>query len=116
MRALLAGPLAVIGMVMLLLSLPISLPLGLIWGAWQDGRQRSVADRTCCVRCGNILGTAALLAADAAYIAEIGARRRQYQHGTVTVLRRADARCTECGAAYAWDRRRHLLRPLEETR
>ena len=114
MRALVAGPLTVFAMVALLQSLPASLPLAFMLGAWQDRRQRSVADRTCCVRCGHVLGTAALQAADVAHIAEFGAMQRQYPHGRVTVLRRADARCTGCGAAYAWERRHHLLRLLKE--
>ncbi len=116
MRAILAGPLAVLGMLVLLLSLPVSLPLGFIRGARQDRRQRSAANETCCIRCGHILGAASLRAADAAHIAEIAAMRRQHPHGTVTVLRRADARCTGCGAPYVWDRHQHQLRPVEAAR
>lgn len=114
MRASLAGPLTALGMIALLLSLPVSLPLGLILGAWQDRRQRSVAERTCCARCGHPLGAAAIQAADAAHIAELGTMQRQYPNCRVHIVRRADARCTQCGATYAWDRRQHLLRPLED--
>ena len=113
MPALLAGPLAILALVLMLLTLPVTLPLALAQGGWERRRQRIVADRTCCVRCGHVLGQAALHAANADHVAELGAMQRQFPNGRVNLPRQADARCTACGATYAWDRRRHLLRPLE---
>jgi len=114
MPALLAGPLAILALVLMLLTLPVTLPLALAWGGWKRRRQRSIIDRTCCIRCGHILGQAALQAADADHVAELGAMQQRFPNGLVNLLRRADARCTACGATYAWDRRRHRLRPLED--
>lgn len=115
MPALLAGPLAILALVLILLTLPVTLPLALAWGGWERRRQRIVADRTCCIRCGHVLGQAALHAADTDHIAALGAMQRQFPDGHVNLLRRADARCPTCGHTYAWDGRRQLLRPLEDT-
>lgn len=112
MSGLLTGPLVILALVAVLLTLPVSVPLALLWGRWERWRLRTVTGRTRCVQCGCILGRAALHAADAAHIAELEALHRQHPHCLVNVRRRSDARCKECDATYTWERGRYLLQPL----
>lgn len=114
MPALLVGLLAILAQVPILLSLPVTLPVAWALGGWERRRQRIVADWTCCIQCGHVLEQDALHATDTDHVAALGAMQRQFPNGLVNLLRRVDARCSACGCTYAWDRRRQLLRPLED--
>ena len=113
MPALFAGPLAVLGMLLLLVTLPVTGPLAALL-AWRERTGlRQAAARTRCTRCGTLLGMAAPDASDAAHIADLGAMQREHPTHHVYIVRRSQARCTACGADYAWDRRSRTLHLLD---
>lgn len=104
MLTLLAGPLAVLALVLLLLTLPVTAPLSAIFIWWGSRRLRAAADGTCCVRCGHVLGQAALNAADA-HRAALGKLQCQHPNGLVN---------SPVGCCYiAWIARAMLLRRRE---
>ncbi len=96
----LAGPLLLLGMMVLLVTLPITLPIVGLLEAIDARRRRRCAEQTACIRCGHVLGVAALTASDTAQRAEWakhaqpGVRYRR--------VRLAHARCCWCGADYTW--------------
>jgi len=107
--ALLAGPLLVLAMVLLLFTLPVTLPVVALLHKRDRARLRTAASRTQCVRCGHMLGPAALDAADAAEMEAMAALRRQHPYDRMRIVRRSDARCVICGTDYRWDERRREL-------
>ncbi len=112
MPALLAGPLAILGMLSLLALLPVVLPVAACLAWWDGHRLRRVAAASDCARCGHVLGTASLDASEAAHIAALGAMQREHPNHLVHVSRRSQARCTACGEDHAWDRRSLTFSPV----
>ena len=109
---LLAVPAAVGAMVLMLVTLPVSLPITLLLGRNDRRRLGAVAMVTPCSRCGTLLGPDAPAASDAAHMAALVEAQRRYPHHRVHVARRAQARCPGCGADYVWNgkcRTLHLL-------
>ena len=106
----LLGGLAVIGRMMLMLvTLPVTLPIALVLG-WNDSRRlRAAATMTPCSRCGTLLGPDAPAASDAAHIAALADMQRRHPNHLVHVARRTQARCRACGADYVWDGKRRAL-------
>ena len=101
-----AIPLAVGSVLLVLLTLPVSMPLIALFGAIDARRLRAAACRTPCGGCGQVLGTAALSAADAAWTVELAERHRRLPGLRLRVVRRCHALCTVCGARYGWTDRR----------
>lgn len=64
--ALLVGPLVILAIVVLLFTLPVTLPIAILLDKRDHARIRKAANEMRCVRCGHELGAAALDAADAA--------------------------------------------------
>lgn len=114
MPAMLAVPLTVLVGLLVLLTLPVSLPLIGLLHALDQRRLRAAAGKTQCVRCGQVLGPAALAAADEDLRAAWAAAHRQYPYAIVDIRRRASARCTACGAEYSWNARRRALHLLPD--
>ena len=114
MPAVFAIPLAVIAVLLVLFTFPVSLPLIALLNALDRRRLRVAAAAADCVRCGHRLGPEALGAADEAWMAEMADMHRRYPHGTVRVVRRIHAVCTSCGARYGWDERDRALELLPE--
>lgn len=111
----LLGGVGMIGAMMLMLfTLPVTLPIALLVGCIDDRRLRAVAIATRCNRCGTLLGPDAPAASDAAHIAALADMQRRYPLHLVRVGRRAQARCPACGADYVWDGRRRTLRLLAD--
>ena len=105
---LLAGPLLILAMVVMLLTLPATLPIAILLGNFDRGRLRKAASAMRCVRCGHELGAAAL---EAAATAATEARQQQRPfHGYLRLAPRPDARCVGCGLFYRWNSH---LRTLE---
>ena len=109
----LLGGLAVIGgMIVMLVTLPLTLPIALVFD-WNGRRRlRAAATVTPCGRCGTLLGPDALVASDAAHMAELVEAQRCHPLHHVHVARRAQARCRACGADHVWDGKRRTLHLL----
>ena len=111
---LLAVPAAIGAMLLMLVTLPVSLPISLLLG-WNGRRRvRAVARVTRCVRCGFLLGPDAPEVSDAAHMTALADAQRRYPGSRVHVARRAEARCPACGADYAWDGTHRALHVLAE--
>ena len=109
---LLAGLAAIGAMVLMLVTLPVTLPIALVVNWNGHRRLRAAATVSPCSRCGTLLGPDAPAASDAAHMAALADMQRRYPNHLVNVARRAEARCRTCGADYAWDAKRrafHLL-------
>ena len=114
MPALFAVPLAVLAVLLVLLTFPVSVPLIALANARDERRLRDAAGRTRCVRCGAALGPDALDAAEAAFRDRKAEMHRRFPHGIVNVFRSTHARCTVCGTEYGWDGRRRALHLLPD--
>ena len=106
--ALLAGPLLILAMVVLLLTLPVTLPIAILHGKLDRRRLCKAASAMRCVRCGHELGAAAL--ASAATAATEARQQQRPFHGFLRLAPRPDARCVGCGLFYRWNSQ---LRTLE---
>ena len=109
---LLAVPAAVGAMLLMLVTLPVSLPIALLLGANDGRRLRAAAVVTRCVRCGALLGQDAPAVSDAAHMAALAAMQRRHPNHLVHLARRSQARCRTCGADYVWDGKRRALHLL----
>lgn len=109
MPALLAGPLLIAAMVLLLFTLPITLPIVALLHKRDQGRLRVAACGMRCVRCDHLLGIASLDASDAAERERMAELHRLYPFHKLRIVRRSHARCVNCGTDYAWDERRRVL-------
>lgn len=102
--ALLAGPLLIAAMVVMLLTLPVTLPITILLGKLDRARLRKAATAMRCPRCGHELGAAALDAAAAASKASMKALHAQRPfHGFLRLAPRPAARCVGCGVFYRWN-------------
>ncbi len=101
---------------LLLATLPVSGPLLLALAAAlhaQDRRRlRAAADRTSCVRCGRLLGRAAVDAADVGWAAHMAELQRRHPLVFLRVVRFPYARCTARGTDYDWEVQSLSFRPL----
>ena len=103
-------------MAAMLCLLPVLLPLALA-ASWLDRRRmRGAASRTACLRCGQILGRAALERADEVWAAEM--RSMWDSHAGVRfqgrVVRTLYAICPACGARYGYDEDARAFRPAPD--
>lgn len=99
-----------IAMVLVLITLPVTLPIAALLQKRDLARLRIAACGMRCVRCDHVLGLAALDAADAADMERMAALHRQYPFDKLRVVRRSHARCVICGTDYLWDAQRRVLR------
>ncbi len=107
--------LGAIGATMLILvTLPVTLPVALL-SDWNGHRRlRAVATVTPCSRCGMLLGPDAPAVSDAAHIAALADMQRRHPYRHVYIVRRAQARCRACSADYVWDGKRRTLHLLAD--
>lgn len=107
------GLAVVFGLPLLVLSLPITLPAVALAGALDRKRLRTAARHTVCVRCGAVLGEAALRLADERWQAEAAPHP---PHTRLRVARRTArtllAICTVCGERYTFDPRKRSFPAL----
>lgn len=104
MPALLAGPLMFLAIVVMLFTLPVTLPIAALLHNRDRARLRKAACGMLCVRCGHGLGSAAVDAADAALKKAMEAFHQQHPFAVLRrPARRPDARCVVCGTDYRWD-------------
>lgn len=108
----LAVPLAVLAVLLVLLTFPVSLPLIALLHALDRRRLRAAASRTRCVRCSQILGQASLDAADAAWAVEMADMHRRFPGTRMRVVRHCHALCAACGMEYGWNEQNRTLQPL----
>ena len=102
--SLFAGPLLILAMVVMLLTLPVTLPIAGLLGKLDRARLRKAVSDMQCVRCGHELGATALQAADAAAKATMEARHEQWPYATFRRLApHPDALCVGCGLFYRWN-------------
>lgn len=104
---------AVVGATMLMLvTLPVTLPIASLIGRNDRRRLEAVASVTLCSRCGALLGPDSPASSDAAHMAVLAEVQRRNPTHRMHVARRTQARCPGCGADYVWDgksRTLHLL-------
>ncbi len=77
---LLALPAVIGAMVLMLVTLPVSLPIALLLGRNDRRRLGAVAMVTPCSRCGTLLGPDAAAASDAAHMTALAEAQRRYPH------------------------------------
>lgn len=109
-----AAPALIGAMLLMLVTLPVSLPVATLLNWNERRRLRTVAAATRCGCCGTLLGPGAPEVSDAAHIAALAKVQRRYPTHRVHVARRTQARCAACGADYVWDRVRRALSPLDD--
>ncbi|HEY0184365.1 MAG TPA: hypothetical protein VGC09_16260, partial [Rhodopila sp.] len=95
-------------MVVMLFSLPVTLPIAILLGKLDRGRLRRAASAMRCVRCGHELDAAALDAAATAAMETLHEPRPF--HGFLRLAPPPDARCVGYGLFYRWNSH---LRKLE---
>ncbi|RYF10856.1 MAG: hypothetical protein EOO40_04370 [Deltaproteobacteria bacterium] len=78
---------AILELVLILATLPISLPLAVLLEWRRTRRLNAAVAGTCCKRCGDVLGEAALAAAGADYKAKVAALHRRHPTSLVNLLR-----------------------------
>ncbi|MGI4943514.1 MAG: hypothetical protein ACRYHQ_23595 [Janthinobacterium lividum] len=106
---------AVIGaMILMLVTLPVTLPIALLLGRNDQRWLEAVARVTPCSRCGVLLGPDAPATSDVAHIAALAEMQQRYPNHLVHVGRRTQARCPACGADYVWDGKRRTLHLLAD--
>jgi hypothetical protein len=94
----------ILAMVVMLLTLPVTLPIALLLGKLDRARLRKAASAMRCVRCGHALGASALDAAAAASKEAMAALHAQRPfHGFLRLAPRPAARCVGCGVFYRWN-------------
>jgi hypothetical protein len=111
--------LAVTGLSLLLLTLPVTLPIALFSGQ-QDDRRRHITVRNFpCLTCGKLLGERSLELADAAWAHTLEQWRQWEQEHPGVRFRRAsrtiDAICPHCGQPHRYDlkSRQFVLDPTQ---
>lgn len=111
---LVAAPAAIGAMLLMLVTLPVSLPIALLLGRNDRRRLEAGATVTPCSRCGTLLGPDAPAASDAAHMAAFADLQRRHPTHRVHLARRAQARCPACGADHVWDGKRRTLHLLAD--
>lgn len=101
-------------MMLMLVTLPVTLPIALVLDGIGRRRLCAVATVTPCSRCGTLLGPDAPAVSDAAHLAALGDMQRRYPNHLVNVARRTQARCGACSADYVWDGKRRRLNLLAD--
>lgn len=96
--------------------LPVIAPLVALteWLARQ--RKRAVASRTACLRCGQVLGAAAVEKGDEVWAAEMRARSDAFPgvRFRPRIVRSLHAVCTKCGARYRYDEEARAFHPAPD--
>jgi len=111
---LVAAPAAIGAMLLMLVTLPVSLPIALLLGRNDRGRLEAVATVTPCSRCGTLLGPDAPAASDTAHMAALADLQRRRPTHRVHLARRGQARCPTCSTDHAWDGKRRTLHLLDD--
>ena len=114
MPTFLAMPLILLAMLVLIATLPVALPIVAAMIGRDKQRRRACAGATRCSQCGQVLGTAALDASDDANRSHVEDLRRRCPNHLLRMVRHAHARCTQCGANYAWDSQVGILTRLSD--
>ena len=104
---------AVVGaMILMLVTLPVTLPIASLLGRNDRRRLEAVASVTPCSRCGTLLGPDSPAASYAVHMAVLAEVQRRKPTHRVHVARRTQARCPGCGADYVWDGKSQTLHLL----
>lgn len=111
---LLAVPVTIGAMLLMLVTLPVSLPIALLLGRNDRRRLDDVAMVTPCSRCGTLLGPDAPTISDAAHMAALAEAQRRYPHHRVHVARRARRAAPAVVRTYVWDGKRRTLHLLTD--
>ncbi len=114
MPALLAAPLVALLAIIFMVALPVIIPLITLLAALDERHRKSAAASTRCIRCGLILGIAAVEKADemyAAYVAVI--KSKSWPSRVRLVERRLHAVCTGCGAQFGYNGKHRSFYVLE---
>ena len=104
-------PLAILGTIVIFWLLPLLVLLGLAVAAVEGLRLRKAARRFPCLRCGTILGSAAVKLADKEWRDYLRRLRREHPGVKFHLDRTLDAICPRCGTRYTFsdaDRTFHL--------
>ena len=108
----LAGLMVFTGLVVLMISLPVTLPLVAVLHAREMRRRRLAVENFACAVCGNVLGEPALARADTVWAGYIERLCREKPGYRFRLVRRVHAVCTRCGAGYEYDDSQRVFRPL----
>lgn len=90
--------------VVVLLTLPLLIPVMLVWEAIRERKKRTVASSFACLKCGAILGAAAVRLANEVYKEEMRKLWEQKPPGVKWRLapRTLHAICLACGTRYTY--------------
>ena len=88
---------------LILVSMPVMVPLALVQHAWVERRKRQRVATFRCVRCGVVLGPAALALAEAKWSAHVAKLHREHPHVKFRLQRTVWAVCPGCGQAYDYE-------------
>ena len=100
---LLSGLLILGIVVVLVVGLPVIVPLAAVLHARDQRRRRAAANAFACVRCGEVLGSAALALADARWAEHMAQMQREHPGYQFRIVRDLDAVCTRCETPYRYD-------------
>ena len=87
-------------LVVLLITMPIWIPAGIVLSAVCRRRLRKAAEGFLCVQCGKVLGAAALKLADEVWAAHWLELQRKYPGARLRMVRTIHAVCPACGTQY----------------
>lgn len=110
-RSKLAGTILV---VLLILSLPVLIPIGLIQHHLKKRRIRKVICSFTCISCGTKLGEKSMRLADERWSVIMADMQARYPNARVRVVRDLDAICPRCGCEYKYRDANGVLIPRHE--
>ena len=84
------------------LTVPLWIPVALVYVLLHDRRVRRVAESFRCVTCGSALGAAAVRRADKEWKTHVAELRRRQPWAVFRLARTVHAICLACGTHYTW--------------
>ena len=98
---------------LILVTMPVMVPVALVQHSLIERRKRRRAAVYRCVRCGGVLGPAALALADVNWRAHVAQLHRDYPHKIFRLQRTIWATCPACGQDYGYDETTNAFLPLD---
>jgi hypothetical protein len=95
---------------MILMTFPVTIPIGIVSWMWDRRRMRAVAERTHCERCGTTLGVTALQSAEAEWTKRVAALLDARPTMRFRMIRSLWAVCAVCGAEFSYDFHSRIFR------
>ena len=100
--------------VAVIVSFPVMFPVAMIQHTLAERRKQRRVLKARCVRCGEILGPAALDRADVEWSAHVEQMFRDHPGIRFRMVRTVHAVCADCGQAYRYDEKADAFEPVAD--